>query len=180
MALALEAVTPLLILLIAVHAAASWPASLPRYTHAWSLQAIPYKAALRIIPEERYLNDHFEYRWARLIEDHVPPGERVLVRSLVATAYTSREVLVGYEGAFNEEMEDLLNVGWDPWSQPRKQWTYSFPERRVRRLRVIQTGTTKIPEVQWDVHELRFFRAGVELPRLPEWRLQARPNPWGV
>ena len=65
-------------------------------------------------------------------------------------------------------------------SQPRKLWTYSFPERRVRRLRVVQTGTTKIPEEQWDVHELRFFDAGVELPRLPEWRLQARPNPWGV
>ncbi len=31
-------------------------------------------------------------------------------------------------------------------SQPRKQWIYSFPERRVRRLRVVQTGTTTIPE----------------------------------
>ena len=180
MALALEAAAPLLILLVAIHAVASWPAYLQKYTNAWALQGIPYKAALRIIPEERYLNDHFEYRWARMIEDHVPPGARVLVRTVVATAYTSRDVLVGYEGAFNEEMEDLLNVGWDPSSQPRKQWTYSFPERRMHRLRVIQTGTTKIPEGQWDVHEMRFFRAGVELPRLPEWRLQARPNPWGV
>ncbi len=180
MALALEAAAPLLILLIAVHAAASWPAYLQRYTTAWALQGIPYKAALRIIPEERYLNDHFEYRWARLIENHVPPGARVLIRTSVASAYTSRDVLVGYEGAFNEEMEDLLNVGWDPAAQPRKQWTYSFPERRVRRLRLVETGTTNIPEVQWDVHELRFFDRGLELPRLPEWRLQARPNPWGV
>ena len=180
MALVLEAATPLLILLIALHAAASWPASVQRYTRAWALQGIPYKAALRIIPEERYLNDHFEYRWARLIEDRVPPGERVLVRSLVATAYTSRDVLLGYEGAFNEELQDLLDVGWDPASQPRKLWTYSFPERRVRRLRVVQTGAAKIPEEQWDVHEVRFFNAGVELPRQPAWRLQARPNPWGV
>jgi hypothetical protein len=180
MALTLEAAAPLLILLVAIHAVASWPAYLPRYTKAWALQGIPYKAALRIIPEERYLHDHFEYRWARMIESRVPPGARVLVRTMVATAYTSRDVLVGYEGAFNEAMEDLLNVGWDPSSQPRKQWTYSFPERSVRRLRVIQTGTTTIPEVQWDVHELRFFRGGVELPRLPEWRLQARPNPWDV
>lgn len=180
MALALEPAAPLLILLVAVHAAASWPAFLPRYTQAWSLQGIPYKAALRIIPEERYLHDHFEYRWARLIEERVPPGARVLVRTVVATAYTSRDVLVGYEGAFNEEMEDLLDVGWDPSSQPRKWWTYSFPERRLRRVRVVQTGTANIPEEQWDVHELRFFDAGVELPRLPGWRLQAHPDPWGV
>jgi hypothetical protein len=153
---------------------------LQRYTRAWALQDIPYKAALRIIPEGRYLSDHFDYRWARLIEDHVPPGGRVLVRSAVASAYTSRDVLLGYEGAFNEEMQDLLDVGWDPSSQPRKQWTYSFPERRLRRLRLVETGTTKVPEEQWDVHELRFFDAGAELPRLPEWRLQARPNPWGV
>jgi hypothetical protein len=180
MALALEPAAPLLILLVAVHAAASWPPNLARYTQAWALQGIPYKAALRIIPEERYLNDHDTYRWARMIEDHVPPGKRVLVRTEVATAYTTRDVLMGYEGAFNEEMQDLLDVGWDSSSQPRKLWICSFPERRVRRLRVVQTGTTKIPEEQWDVHELRFFDAGVELPRLPEWRLQAHPNPWGV
>jgi hypothetical protein len=180
MALALEPAAPLLILLVALHAAASWPASLHRYTQAWTLQGIPYKAALRIIPEDRYLNNYVAYRWARMIEDHVPPGGRVLVRSDLATAYTSRDVLLGYEGAFNEAMQDLLNVGWDSWSQPRKLWTCSFPERRVRRLRVVQTGTAKIPEQQWDVHELRFFDAGVELPRRPEWRLQASPNPWGV
>ena len=104
----------------------------------------------------------------------------MLVRSAVASAYTSRDVLLGYEGAFNEEMQDLLDVGWDPSSQPRKQWTYSFPERRLRKLRLVETGTAKIPEEQWDVHELRFFDAGVELPRVLEWRLQARPNPWGV
>ena len=180
MSLALEAASPLLILLIAFHAAASWPAFLQRYTHAWALQEIPYKTALRIIPEQRYLNDHFEYRWARLIEDRVPPGERVLVRSLVATAYTSRDVLMGYEGASNEELQDLLDVGWDSSSQPRKLWTCSFPERRVRRLRLVQTGAAKIPEEQWDVHEVRFFNAGIELPRLPEWRLKSRPNPWAV
>ena len=180
MALALEPAAPLLILLITVHAAASWPEYLQRYTQAWALQGIPYKAALRIVPEDRYLNDHDTYRWARMIEDHVPPGKRVLIRTEVATAYTSRDVLWGYEGAFNEEMQDLLDVGWDSSSQPRKLWMCSFPERRVCRLRVVQTGTTKIREEQWDVHELRFFDAGVELPRLPEWRLQAHPNPWGV
>jgi hypothetical protein len=180
MALVLEPAMPLLVLLVTLHAAASWPSLMHRYTLAWSLREMPYEAALRIIPEDRYLTDFIEYRWARMIEDHVPPSARVLVRSVIPTVYTSRDVLIGYEGAFNEEMQDLLDVGWDSASQPRKRWSYSFPERSVRRLRVVQTGTTKIPEEQWDVHELRFFRAGAELPRLPEWRLQAHPNPWGV
>ena len=180
MALALEPAAPLLILLVMLHAAASWPRFMHHYTLAWSLRGMPYQAALRIIPEDRYLTDFIEYRWARMIEDYVPPGARVLVRSDIPVVYTSRDVLIGYQGAFNEEMQDLLDVGWDYSSQPRKHWIYTFPERRVRRIRVVQTGTTKIPEEQWDVHELRFFRAGVELPRLPEWRLQAHPNPWGV
>lgn len=180
MGLALEPVPLLLALLIVCHALASWPAVLHRYTRAWTLQGIPVRAALRIIPEESYLNEHIEYRWARTIDTHVPPGERVFVRSDVPTAYVSREILMGYEGAFNEEIQDLLDVGWDSASRPRKLWIYTFPERSVRGLRVIQTGTAKIPEEQWDVHELRFFRGGVELARLPGWRLRSRPNPWGV
>ena len=184
MALALESAAPLLILLVALHAAASWPASLQLYTQAWALRGIPYKAALRIIPEERYLNDYIEYRLARIIEDHVPPGSRVLVRNdaepYIATAYTSRDILIGYNGAFNQEVQDVFDVGWDSASQPRKLWNDSFPERALSRLRVVQTGIAKVPEEQWDVHEVRFFDAGVELARRSDWRLTAHPNPWGV
>ncbi len=81
---------PLLILLVTLHAAASWPSLMQRYTLAWSLRGIPYKAALRIIPEDRYLADFIEYRWARMIEDHVPPGARVLVRSVSRQPRTLR------------------------------------------------------------------------------------------
>jgi hypothetical protein len=46
-------------------------------------------------------------------------------------------------------------------------------------MRVIQTAQAETSE-QWSVHELRFYRGGVELPRRPEWRLRAWPNPWDV
>jgi hypothetical protein len=49
----------------------------------------------------------------------------------------------------------------------------------VRRLRVLQTAQVEYPE-QWNVHEVRFFHKGVELPRAPDWRLRAWPNPWDV
>jgi hypothetical protein len=58
--------------------------------------------------------------------------------------------------------------------------TFQFPERTARRFRVLQTATVDNPEVQWSVHEFRFFYHGVEIPRRPEWRLRAWPNPWEI
>jgi hypothetical protein len=55
-----------------------------------------------------------------------------------------------------------------------------LPAREYRRLRVVQTGTATFPEEQWNIHEMRLFHRGSELPRRPDWRLQASPNPWGV
>jgi hypothetical protein len=44
-------------------------------------------------------------------------------------------------------------------------------------VRLVDTAASR---EQWGIHELRFFSDGTELPRLPEWRLQASPNPWDV
>jgi hypothetical protein len=46
-------------------------------------------------------------------------------------------------------------------------------------VRLIQTGTGVEGE-QWNIHELRFFSENGELPRRPEWRLTAFPNPWEI
>jgi hypothetical protein len=56
---------------------------------------------------------------------------------------------------------------------------FQFPERTMRRVRVLQTGRAA-PHSQWNVHEIRYLRGGVELPRSPGWRLRAWPNPWDV
>ena len=37
-----------------------------------------------------------------------------------------------------------------------------------------------LTKAQWSVAELRVFDGGRELPRDPEWRLSAHPNPWDV
>src|SRR2546428_776755 len=51
--------------------------------------------------------------------------------------------------------------------------------RLAERMRVMQAEQAQVPE-QWDVHEMRFYRAGVELPRRAEWRLRVSPKPWDV
>ncbi len=113
-----------------------------------------------------------------MIEASVPKGERVLAMEGVASSYTNREVLVGFESAFNEELRDILNSGWNEDQQPTVVRYLSLSgNNNTRRVRLVETAPST---EQWGVHELRFYDHGVELPRRPEWRLQAWPNPWDV
>jgi hypothetical protein len=56
--------------------------------------------------------------------------------------------------------------------------TFRFSPRNLRAVRVVQTERAK--QVMWSVSELRVFDGADELPRAPEWRLRAHPNPWDV
>jgi F5/8 type C domain len=172
----------LLVLLMLVHAATSWPAAARAYSKswAWRLNTIPVEAALRIIPQDKYLREHDSgYGLARMVDEYVPKGERVLALNDLPWAYTSRDVLVSFQGGYNETLADIFNVGWMAAYQPRVLETYKFAERRIRRIRALQTALGAQGE-QWSVQELRFFDHGAELPRAPEWRLRAWPNPWDV
>jgi hypothetical protein len=55
---------------------------------------------------------------------------------------------------------------------------FRFPEQSLQAIRVVQTGSSQV-EV-WTVNELRVYGKSLELPRSPEWRLVADPNPWFV
>jgi hypothetical protein len=164
--------------LMAAHTAASWPAVVKRYApDAWKLDQFPLRAALRIQPPDDYLRSvHRDYVVARMIEDHVPPGERVLAMNGVAEAYTSRDVLVSFTSASHGALADTVNMGWRSWTQPLRARVFRFPAASVRGLRVVQTEETQ--DEQWNVHELRILHHGRELARRPEWRITARPNPW--
>ncbi|HLH44174.1 MAG TPA: hypothetical protein VKV74_14395 [Bryobacteraceae bacterium] len=175
--------SPSLIACLAIfHAVTSWPAEVRHYAPgAWRLPGRAlYREALRIVPQDRYLGQaNPGYGSARLIEDHVPKGEKVLALATVAEAYTSREVLSNFHGAFSEDLSDMLNNGWVDYSQPRVLERWSFPERKARGVRV-ELNTLGPPDEQWSIHELQFFHQGTELPRRPQWRLSAWPNPWDV
>ena len=180
LALALSGLEWLLLVLVAAQAISCWPNAVQLYCApgTWRLAKVSPKAALRIQPEEDYLNGNLGYDMARMIQSSVPANAKVLTFSQPGTAYTSRQILVGYEGAFNELLQDIL---WTPMFrdfQPTRILTFQFPPRELRRVRVVQTAS--VPEAQWSVAELRVFAGGRELPREPEWRLTAHPNPWDV
>jgi hypothetical protein len=183
MALAIGSFPILLAAVMMFHAASSWPAEMHHYADkfVWRLGSILFTPALRIIPQEKYLRDvDGDYGAARMVESLVPKGERILGLRGVAYSYCSREFLVDYQAALNQTLVDSMNMGWVAGYQPLVIQTFQFPERTARRFRVLQTAKVDNPEVQWSVHELRFFHNGIEIPRRPEWRLRAWPNPWEI
>jgi hypothetical protein len=180
MALSIGNSTTLLTGLMILHAITSWPTGLKLYADsgAWRLDRILWKEALRLVPQEQYLQrDLPGYAQARMIDAHVPKGEAVLAFLGVPDAYTSREILVGYQAASNETAADILNLGWVQGFQPRLVETFTFPEKTISRVRV---KAVNVSDHQWSVEELRFLDHGTELPRQPGWRLRAWPNPWEV
>ena len=171
----------LLSMLVAVHALASWPAVIPVYAHphAWRLEGIRWKAALRLESEEGYLARKFpEYSVARMVEEKVPEREKILTFAQIPEAYTTRETLVVYQAAWNEVLGDMLLTPFNPGAQPARRLEFRFEPRRLRRLRVVQTASGS--REHWSIAELRVYGRGAELPRERRWRLRAHPNPWDV
>ena len=180
LALALSGVEWLLLILVIAHAVSCWPNVVQLYCSpaGWRLIKVSPKAAFRIQPQEAYLRSQPAYVLAEMMEEFVPPDAKVFVFTQPAASYTSRQVLVGYEGAFNEMLQDILWIPMFRDFQPTRVLTFQFPQRELRKMRVVQTAS--VPEGQWSVSELRVFANGRELPRDREWRLTAHPNPWDV
>jgi len=181
LALAFANITWFLMLLVLAHAITCVPTVQRLYVvpTSWRLQRIPFEAALRIEPEEKYLGRRVpQFDEARMIERVVPPGERVFAFSQMADAYLSREILVKYQAALNEVLGDIMLTPLYGGFQPTRLLQFQFPRRNLRKVRVVQTAQAK--DVSWGIAEMHVLEGGHELPRAPEWRLKAHPNPWDV
>jgi Dolichyl-phosphate-mannose-protein mannosyltransferase len=173
-------------------AALSWPSIVPRYAHgdAWRLLRIPWRDALRMRPEEAYLERRLEhYGVDRLIERKTPPGSTVFTFVPIPEAYTSRHIRVEYQAAANQIAGKILWTAAAPEYAPTWRLRFRFPRQTLRALRVVQTnaGATGSPhgspngsEDTWSIHEFRIYQGERELPRAPEWRVTAQPYPWSI
>ncbi|HBY58658.1 MAG TPA: hypothetical protein DEH78_02475 [Solibacterales bacterium] len=172
---------PLLLALTAGHAVLSWYAVVNRYCdpYAWRLAEIPWKAALRITPEDQWLRAKSQgYSIARMIEAHVPEGARVFSFSPLMEAYTTREIVAGYQGAENQVLRDILLTPLIDAFWAKRRFTFAFEPEPLRRITLVQTERGE-PDF-WNITELRVYREGKELERRPEWRLSAAPNPFEI
>jgi hypothetical protein len=184
LAIAIALARPVILLpaLVVAHAVLSWPSVIPRYSnkYVWRIDNFPWRAALGIESHSDYLNRHLvHYGLIQAINDKVHANERVLSLSGLATSYLKPELLQSFQSAFSATLCDFLSVAQYPEWQPERSLNFKFPEKRVRRIRLLQTAQGQGLQ-QWNVHELRFFSAGKEIPRALVWRLRANPNPWDV
>jgi hypothetical protein len=180
MALVLSTTPRLAVAVALIHAVISWPAVVARYSRpeAWHLTKVPWREALRIKPEDGYLESHLaHYGVTRMVEQTAAPGSTVFTFTPVPEAYTSRRILVAYQSAGNKISETILWTAFVPEYAPTWRLRFPFPRQPLRAVRVVQTNTgTDL----WNIHEFRIFDGGRELPRDPRWRLRAHPYPWGI
>ena len=181
MALAFASIPALLIALTIAHAAASLPYVVLKYTgpNIWAIKCLQWKPALRLTDEYQWLSEQTaSFRHAKFVEMYTTDRAVIYAFSPYAEAYGSREVRLAFQSAANERLRETLLSAMIPDWQPVIARDFTFSPSKVRRLRVVQTagGADDI----WSVHEFRIFNGPEELPRLPEWRLRAQPNPWDV
>ncbi len=180
MALALNSIPFLMLAVVVAHAVISWHTFIPRYSdpNAWRLTKVPYREALRLKNVNEYLASHvFDFSADQMLERYTPPGATVFTYRPVPESYTSRRVLVNYESAGNITTGILIQEAYDPQQMPTWRLRFSFPRRPLRAIRLMQTNTS---DDQWNIHELRIFDGGRELPRDTGWRLTAHPYPWTI
>jgi hypothetical protein len=180
--LALSAVPHLPVAVAMLSAVLSWPAIVGRYAHpdSWRLLRIPWKEALRIRPEESYLDRRLEYyALDRLIEQKTAPGSTVFTVVPIPEAYTSRRIRVEYQAAANYIAGRILWTAVALEFAPTSRLRFRFPRQALGALRVVQTAAQG-SEDTWSIHEFRIYDGERELPREPAWRLTAQPYPWTV
>jgi len=118
MMLALNAAPRAVLAIALLHAAISWPSILRRYSGfgAWTLVKVPVREALRIKPEEGFLESNLpHYGVDRMIERETPPGANILSLTPIPEAYTTRNILVAYQSAENIAAREVL---WDSVEKP--------------------------------------------------------------
>jgi hypothetical protein len=178
LALSLEFSEAALALMVLAAGILAWPKVIDRYrapAGGWQVTTVPWKAALGIIPAETWLSRNSGYRLARVINSTVPGDKRVWSTIPIAEAYTLPEVLVYYYSAECEQIQDILLTAAHTDLQPLWNWRFTFPVRSLRRVRVLQDGTSK--EDIWSIGEARFFHGNDELN--PS-HADAQPFPWTI
>jgi hypothetical protein len=145
---------------------------------AWRLNGFPFQDAIRAISERDSLSKRLPgFQDVELINSKVSPHGLVFATSVPPEAYLNPHDMVGYESALGETLNDILMVALDPDFQPTWIQTFRFPEKACRRIRIVETGAGTEDDY-WKIGELKLYRAGAEVPRTKDWRLNASSNPW--
>lgn len=178
---ALEFSRSMQVCLIAAAALLAWPKIINKYrapAGGWQIVTSPWKAALGIIPQDKWLLQH-DGGWvtARMLDEFVPEGKRVWSTVAVAEAYSKTDVLVNYYSAEGELIQDILMTPAKPDFQPNRNLRYTFYPHAMRSVRLIQNATG--PDI-WSIGEMRFFFGNQEIQPGPKWQYSGSSFPWDL
>jgi len=178
MALPLQQVSGAIPVVAAAHAVISWPWIAGKYASPWAfrLKGLPVRLALRLDSEEEFLSQDAGYRCARAIDRLVPPDGKVFAFSQIPESYANREILTGYHSVATRTVSQILWSAGLEGSRPAWVLDFRFPERTVKRLRLVETATHH--EDLWGIVEIDVWRGGKRWERSPDWSVTAWPNPW--
>ena len=144
--------------------------------YAFRLHELPWKAALGMETEARYLQSHTnEYNVARMVEGGTPPNAGIFALMSVATAYAARDVSVAWQSAEGDCLADSLYLAAKYKKDPLSDWTASWPTASMRAVRF------RIPKgfpAEWDLAEVRLLSGEDRIFNSPLWSLRAWPNLW--
>ncbi len=160
----------------------AWPEIVLKYSALggnWQIVHAPWKAALGIVPQDKYLLQR-DAGWvtARMLDEFVPRGKRVWSTLAVAESYSATEVLVYYYSAESELIQDILNTGMKPNFQPLRNLSYTFAPRTLSHLRLVQNADS--PTEIWSIGQMNFFLGSQEIHAVTKWQINASAFPWDL
>jgi hypothetical protein len=145
----------------------------------WEIADAPWKAALGIIPQDKYLLQR-DSGWvtARMLDEFVPRGKRVWSTAAVAESYSATEVLVYYYSAEGELIQDILSTAMKSNFQPLRNLRYTFAPRTLSRLHLIQNAQS--PNEMWSIGQMNFFLGSEEIRQAAKWHIDSSTFPWDL
>lgn len=140
-------------LFVVLNAVTCWPWVLSRYCapYNWRITRFPLSAALRITPEREFLDRNAPHiRYARLIQERVPPAGVVYTAQPIMESYTDRTILLNYAAALNNRIGDTLDAAFKPDHRPSRRVVFELPPVRFNHARIVTSGEAPM----WTVHEI--------------------------
>ena len=159
----------------------AWPQIVNKYSvpGRWQIENAPWKAALGIVPQDKYLLQR-DPTWvtARMLDEFVPAGKRVWSTSPVAESYSSTEVLVSYYSAEGELIQDILTTAVRPNYQPLWNFRYTFSPHTLTHVRLLQNAASGTDI--WSIGEIQFFHGSEEIRPAAGWKMNSSSFPWDI
>jgi hypothetical protein len=179
LALAMLLATPraVAVPLACVHALTAWPQVIDLYApSSWHLHDFPWRAALRIEPDEHYLSRvSWDYRLAKLVEANTEANDLILDLHGVHVAHTTRSFVGPWQSSAGRRVFSALELARKLDVGPFCHTEATFQEVSVTDVRIEQKSDG---DDSWSIQEVDFLYESRRLPNSRTWWVESAPNVW--